>query len=49
MGCMGFGDSSNGQHGWALDETSLREIIKYGLEQGINFYDTAIAYQIRKI
>ncbi len=45
MGCMGFGDSSNGQHGWTLDEASTREIIKYGLENGINFYDTAIAYQ----
>ena len=45
MGCMGFGDSANGQHGWTLDEPATREIIKYGLEQGINFYDTAIAYQ----
>lgn len=45
MGCMGFGDSSNGQHGWTLDESASREIIKYGLENGINFYDTAIAYQ----
>lgn len=45
MGCMGFGEASNGQHGWTIDESSTREIIKYGLEQGINFYDTAIAYQ----
>lgn len=45
MGCMGFGDSSNGQHGWTLDESASRVIIKYGLENGINFYDTAIAYQ----
>lgn len=45
MGCMGFGDSSNGQHGWTLDESASREIIKHGLESGINFYDTAIAYQ----
>ncbi|MCQ2588464.1 MAG: aldo/keto reductase [Treponema sp.] len=45
MGCMGFGDSSNGQHGWTLDESASREIIKYGLENGINFFDTAIAYQ----
>lgn len=45
MGCMGFGDSSNGQHGWTLDESATREIIRYGLENGINFYDTAIAYQ----
>ena len=45
MGCMGFGDSSSGQHGWTLDESASREIIKYGLKNGINFYDTAIAYQ----
>lgn len=45
MGCMGFGDPSTGQHRWTLDETASREIIRYALEQGINFYDTAIAYQ----
>ncbi|MCR5468392.1 MAG: aldo/keto reductase [Lachnospiraceae bacterium] len=45
MGCMGFGNASSGQHAWTLDEDASREIIKYGLEKGINFYDTAIAYQ----
>ena len=45
MGCMGFGDAGNGQHSWTLDEEHSREIIKRGLELGINFYDTAIAYQ----
>lgn len=45
MGCMGFGNSSSGQHSWTLDENQTREIIGYGLEKGINFYDTAIAYQ----
>lgn len=45
MGCMGFGDASRGQHSWTLDEERSREIIKHGLEQGINFFDTAIAYQ----
>ena len=45
MGCMGFGDAANGQHSWTVDEETSREIIKYGLENGINFYDTAIAYQ----
>ncbi len=45
MGCMGFGDSSNGQHGWTIDEEHSREIIKRGLEIGVNFFDTAIAYQ----
>lgn len=45
MGCMGFGNAASGQHSWTLDEESSREIIRYGLENGINFYDTAIAYQ----
>lgn len=45
MGCMGFGDVANGQHNWTVDEATTREIIKYGLANGINFYDTAIAYQ----
>ena len=45
MGCMGFGDANNGQHSWTLDEAHSREIIKRGLELGINFFDTAIGYQ----
>ena len=45
MGCMGFGDAGSGQHSWTLDEESSREIIKQGLNAGINFYDTAIGYQ----
>ena len=45
MGCMGFGDSGRGQHSWTLDEERSREIIKRGLELGVNFFDTAIAYQ----
>ena len=45
MGCMGFGDSGRGQHSWTIDEERTREIIRRGLELGVNFYDTAIAYQ----
>ncbi len=45
MGCMGFGDAQKGQHSWTLDEEHSREIIKHGLELGVNFYDTAIGYQ----
>lgn len=45
MGCMGFGDAGNGQHSWTIDETHSKEIIRRGLELGINFFDTAIAYQ----
>lgn len=45
MGCMSFGDPQAGMHSWTLDEAASKEIIKHGLEQGINFFDTAIAYQ----
>ena len=45
MGCMGFGDAARGQHSWTIDEEASREIIKRGLDLGVNFYDTAIAYQ----
>ena len=45
MGCMGFGDAKNGQHSWTLDEEHSREIIKRGLELGVNFFDTAVGYQ----
>lgn len=46
MGCMGFGDPMTGQHSWTLGEAQSRDIIRYALEKGINFYDTAIAYQL---
>lgn len=45
MGCMGFGDPTQGQHTWTLGYDQTREIIKRGLELGVNFYDTAIIYQ----
>ena len=45
MGCMGFGNAATGQHSWTVDEAQTREIVKRGLELGINFYDTAIVYQ----
>lgn len=45
MGCMGVGDAANGQHSWTLNEEHSREIIKRGLELGVNFFDTAIGYQ----
>ncbi len=45
MGCMGFGDASKGMHSWTLDEQSSKDIVKRGLELGVNFFDTAIAYQ----
>lgn len=45
MGCMGFGDPNNGQHTWTVDEAHTREIVKGGLELGVNFFDTAMGYQ----
>ena len=45
MGCMGFGDPTRGQHSWTINEEHSREIIKRGLELGVNFFDTAIGYQ----
>ena len=45
MGCMGFGDAGKGQHSWTLDEEQSKAIIKRGMDLGVNFFDTAIAYQ----
>ena len=42
---MGFGEAAAGQHRWTLDEESSNEIIKAALENGINFFDTAMSYQ----
>lgn len=45
LGCMGFGDADAGMHKWTLPEDKSREIIKYALDHGINFFDTAAGYQ----
>lgn len=45
MGCRGFGNAGYGQHTWTVDEEHSREIIRQGLELGVNFFDTVIAYQ----
>lgn len=45
MGCMGFGDPENGMHSWTLPKDESTKVIQHGLENGINFYDTAIGYQ----
>lgn len=45
LGCMGFGDAEKGMHKWTLDEKKSVEIIKVALDYGINFFDTAVAYQ----
>lgn len=45
LGCMGFGDATKGMHTWTLGYEQSKEIIAYALEKGINFFDTAMAYQ----
>ena len=46
LGCMGFGDATIGQHSWTIGEEPTREIIRRSLDLGVNFFDTAIAYQL---
>lgn len=45
LGCMSFGDPNNGQHSWTLPYEESKEVIKCALDQGINFFDTAMGYQ----
>ncbi len=45
LGCMSFGDATKGMHTWTLDYDHSKEIIKYALDNGINFFDTAMGYQ----
>ena len=45
MGCMGIGDPSKGMNKWAVPEEESRNIVRYALDQGINFFDTAMSYQ----
>lgn len=45
LGCMGFGDATDGPHSWTLNEEDSRAIIKQALEAGITFFDTALGYQ----
>lgn len=43
LGCMSFGQRTE-RWPWALDEEDSRSLIKYALDLGINFFDTADAY-----
>lgn len=45
LGCMGFGDSGNGQHAWTLGYEESAMIIARALGEGITFFDTAMGYQ----
>lgn len=44
MGCMGFGDKQPNQDWW-IDEAEAFPIVERALELGVNFFDTANAYQ----
>lgn len=44
LGCMGFGNPEKGNISWTLDYEKSKEIIAHALELGVNFFDTAIAY-----
>lgn len=45
LGCMGFGEAEKGIHTWTLPYEESKKIIKYALDSGINFFDTAMGYQ----
>lgn len=44
MGAMSFGKNPEGSLAWTLDQKQTNEIVKHGLELGINFFDTANVY-----
>ncbi len=45
LGCMGYGDPQKGMHSWTLPLEPSLEILKMAIENGINFFDTAMGYQ----
>lgn len=45
LGCMGFGEAESGMHKWTLPYEDSEKIISQAIETGINFFDTAMAYQ----
>ena len=44
LGCMSFGEVSEGWHEWVLNQEQTDEMIKKALDLGINFFDTANIY-----
>ncbi|MFK8023920.1 MAG: aldo/keto reductase [Ilumatobacter sp.] len=46
LGCMSFGESSQGTHPWSLDEATSKAFIRRALDAGINFFDTANVYSL---
>jgi aryl-alcohol dehydrogenase-like predicted oxidoreductase len=46
IGAMTFGEPDRGHPAWSLDEETSRPLIKYALDIGINFFDTANWYSL---
>ena len=44
LGCMSFGEASQGQYQWTMDYESSKEIIDKAYASGINFFDTSNNY-----
>jgi aryl-alcohol dehydrogenase-like predicted oxidoreductase len=44
VGCMSFGTPSEDFHEWTLEQEDTEKMVKYALERGINFFDTANTY-----
>ena len=46
LGCMSYGEPSQGTHPWSLDEQASRPFFEQALDAGINFFDTANVYSL---
>ena len=44
VGCMSYGKASEDFHLWTLDIEKTKEMLKYALDKGVNFFDTANCY-----
>ena len=43
VGCMSFGKAGT-MHNWTLNKEQSEEVVKYALDAGVNFFDTANGY-----
>ncbi len=46
LGCMSYGDPSQGLHNWTLDEDVAQPFFRQAIELGVTFWDTANTYQL---
>ena len=44
VGCMSFGRPSEDFHQWTLNPEETEGMVRYALDLGINFFDTANTY-----